>query len=62
MNRLYDVFDGSTRLAGDVELDIALCLIRGYAEAHSNKGLSILIQESSSKQTSPIQEFMKKDY
>ncbi len=43
MNK-YDVFNGDTPIAKDLNLDVALSLIRGFAETHINENLTITLQ------------------
>lgn len=41
----YEVYDGSTLLASDMDLDTAFCLIKGYSETYFNQALKITIKE-----------------
>lgn len=41
----YEVYDGSTRLASDMNLDAAFCLIKGYVDTYFNQPLEITIKE-----------------
>lgn len=41
----YEVYDGSTRLASDMDLDVAFCLIKGYIDTYVNQLLNISIRE-----------------
>ena len=42
----FNVYDGTTRIASDMELDVALCLIKGYLETYSNDKIDIGIQQT----------------
>lgn len=41
----YEVYDGSTKLASDIDLDVAFCLIKGYVDTYFNQPLEITIKE-----------------
>lgn len=41
----YEVYDGSTKLASDMNLDAAFCLIKGYVNTYFNQPLEITIKE-----------------
>lgn len=41
----YEVYDGSTKLASDMDLDAAFCLIKGYVDTYFNQPLEITIKE-----------------
>ena len=41
----YEVYDGSTKLASDMDLDAVFCLIKGYVDAYFNQPLEITIKE-----------------
>lgn len=41
----YEVYDGSTRLASDMNLDAVFCLIKGYVDTYFNQPLEITIKE-----------------
>lgn len=41
----YEVYDGSTRLASDMNLDAVFCLIKGYIDTYFNQPLKITIKE-----------------
>ena len=41
----YEVYDGSTKLASDMDLDAAFCLIKGYVNTYFNQPLEITIRE-----------------
>ena len=41
----YEVYNGSTKLASDMDLDAAFCLIKGYVDTYFNQPLKIIIKE-----------------
>lgn len=41
----YEVYDGSTRLASNMNLDAVFCLIKGYVDTYFNQPLEITIKE-----------------
>lgn len=41
----YEVYDESTKLASDMDLDIVFCLIKGYVDTYFNQPLEITIKE-----------------
>lgn len=41
----YEVYDGSTKLASDMDLDAAFCLIKGYVDTYFNQPLAITIKD-----------------
>ena len=41
----YEVYDGSTKLASDMNLYTAFCLIKGYVDTYFNQPLKITIKE-----------------
>ena len=41
----YEVYDGSRKLASDMVLDAAFCLIKGYVDTYFNQPLEITIRE-----------------
>ena len=41
----YEVYDGSTKLASDMNLDTVFCLIKGYVDTYFNQPLKITIKE-----------------
>lgn len=41
----YEVYDGSTKLASDMDLGAAFCLIKGYVDTYFNQPLEITIKE-----------------
>lgn len=41
----YEVYDGSTKLGSDMDLDVAFCLINGYVDTYFNQPLEITIKE-----------------
>lgn len=41
----YEVYDGATRLASDMNLDAVFCLIKGYVDTYFNQPLEITIKE-----------------
>ena len=41
----YEVYDGSIKLASDMNLDAAFCLIKGYVDTYFNQPLEITIKE-----------------
>lgn len=41
----YEVYDGSTRLASDMNLDAVFCFIKGYVDTYFNQSLKITIKE-----------------
>lgn len=41
----YEVYDGSSRLASDMDLDTAFCLIKGYIRTYFNQQVRITIKE-----------------
>ena len=41
----YEVYDGSTKLASDMDLNAAFCLIKGYVDTYFNQSLEITIKE-----------------
>ena len=41
----YEVYDGSTKLASDMDLDGVFCLIKGYVDTYFNQPLEITIKE-----------------
>ena len=41
----YEVYDGSTKLASDMDLNAAFCLIKGYVDTYFNQPLKITIKE-----------------
>lgn len=43
--RRYEVYDGSTLLSTDMDLDTAFCLIQGYSERYFNQRLNLTIKE-----------------
>lgn len=45
VEKKYEVYDGSTRLASDMNLDVAFCLIKGYVDTYFNQPLNISIKE-----------------
>lgn len=45
IEKKYEVYDGSTQLASDMDLDTAFCLIKGYVETYFNQPLKITIKE-----------------
>ena len=42
----YEVYDESTRLASDMDLDAVFCLIKGYVDTYFNQPLEITIKET----------------
>lgn len=43
----YKIIEGSTTIASGMNLDMALCFIRGYAETYYNQQLNLIIREES---------------
>ena len=41
----YEVYDESTKLASDMDLDVVFCLIKGYVDTYFNQPLEITIKE-----------------
>lgn len=41
----YEVYDGFTKLASDMDLNAAFCLIKGYVDTYFNQPLEITIKE-----------------
>lgn len=41
----YEVYDGSTKLASDMDLDAAFCLIKGYVNTYFKRLVEITIRE-----------------
>ena len=41
----YEVYDRSTKLASDMDLYTAFCLIKGYVDTYFNQPLKITIKE-----------------
>lgn len=41
----YEVYDGSARLASDMDLDAAFCLVKGFVDTYFNQPLNISIKE-----------------
>lgn len=41
----YEVYDGSTKLASDMDLDVVFCLIKGYVDVYFNQPLNMTIKE-----------------
>ena len=41
----YKVYDGSTKLASDMDLNAAFCLIKGYVDTYFNQLFEITIKE-----------------
>lgn len=41
----YEVYDGSTKLGSDMDLDVAFCLIKGYICTYFNQPIEITIKE-----------------
>ena len=41
----YEVYDESTKLASDMDLDAVFCLIKGYVDTDFNQPLEITIKE-----------------
>lgn len=41
----YEVYDESTKLASDMDLDAVFCLIEGYVDTYFNQPLEITIKE-----------------
>ena len=41
----YEVYDESTKLASNMDLDIVFCLIKGYVDTYFNQPLEITIKE-----------------
>ena len=41
----YEVYDESTKLASDMDLDAVFCLIKGYVDTYFNQPLEITIKE-----------------
>lgn len=44
-SKKYEIIDGNTVIATDMDLDVALCLIRGYSETYFNQKMKLTIQE-----------------
>lgn len=40
----YEVYEGSTKIASDMELDIALCLIKGYINTYFAQPTNLTIK------------------
>lgn len=47
MNKKYEVYDGGVRIATDMDIDVAICLIKGYMEYHHDQTLTLTIQKAS---------------
>lgn len=41
----YEVYDGDKLIGSNMPLDVAFCLIRGYADTYFNQPLDIKIKE-----------------
>ena len=41
----YEVYDESTKLASDMDLDAVFCLIKGYVDTYFSQPLEITIKE-----------------
>ena len=41
----YEVYDESTKLASNMDLDTVFCLIKGYVDTYFNQPLEITIKE-----------------
>ena len=41
----YEVYDESTKLASNMDLDTVFCLIKGYANTYFNQPVKITIKE-----------------
>lgn len=41
----YNVYDGSTKIASDMSLDMAIYLIKGYVDTYFNQPLDIRIED-----------------
>lgn len=48
LKKKYDVFDGSKRIASDLELDVAGCLVAGYTDHHFDWNVNMSIKQTDS--------------